>query len=122
MTEINKRRHPRCSKDTSISFATFNKKKQYQALTRNYCRTGMYFEAEKRLQPGLIIQIRPVDCTAEHQAGKVAPYYCTKVLPGEPSCLELKTLVLAQVRRCTIISDVRPYRYGIGVEYVSPAV
>jgi|GEM_PF-390428 len=122
MTEINKRRHPRCSKDTSITFVYFNQKKEYQALSRNYCRSGMYFETEKKLQPGLIIQIRPVDCASDQQAGMALPYYCTKVLPGEPSCLELKTFVHAQVRRCTRISDVGPYRYGIGVEYVSPAV
>jgi hypothetical protein len=88
----------------------------------------MYIESDKPLSPGTTIVIRTPGCgTADNRQGSSsesgpAAYYCKDTrLPSE-ACQELKTIVVAEVKRCEIFKDLNRERYGIGVHYLSPAV
>jgi len=44
MNDPNRRRYPRCEKDTAITYAFLHKTDHYDAIARNYSSHGMYFE------------------------------------------------------------------------------
>ena len=123
-----RRRNKRCNEDTGIVYSFINQAEQHAAVARNYSRFGMYFESDRPLPPGTTIVIRTLDCeTADNRYGSSfergpAAYYCKDTqLPSE-ACQELKTLVVAEVKRCENCKDLNRERYGIGVHYISPAV
>jgi len=128
MEEKERRRHKRCEEDTGILYSFLNQTKHRAALARNYSRFGMYFESNRPLTPGTTIVIRTLGCdtTDEHYADSFEqgpePYYCKDSLLKSEACRELKTLVVAQVKRCEICNDLNEERYGISVQYISPAV
>ena len=121
MYTYEKREHQRCNIDTSVLFSFFHQSNTYSAVARNYSHTGMYFETDKKLQPGIIIMIRPLTCglksSTEHQ-----PVYCGHGSKKEPACHQLKSMVSGRVTRCQRIGSADPAQYGIAVEYVSPSV
>lgn len=123
-----RRRHRRCSEDTGIVYSFFNQTKQHAAVARNYSRFGMYFESDRPLPPGTTIVIRTLDCNnaGDRDGGSFergpAAYYCKDNQLTSEVCRELKTLVVAEVNRCENCKDFSRERYGIGVNYISPAV
>lgn len=128
MEKNERRRNKRCNQDTAIVYSYFNQTEQHDALARNYSRLGMFFETDRPLAPGTTIVIRTLGCdTADHRYGSgfksgPAAFYCKDAqLPSE-SCQELKTLVVAEVKRCENCKDLNREHYGIGVHYMSPAV
>ena len=128
MEEQERRRHRRCNEDTGIVYSFFNQTEQHAAVARNYSRFGMYFESDRPLPPGTTIVIRTLDCnTAGDRDGcsferGPAAYYCKDNQLTSEVCRELKTLVVAEVNRCENCKDLNRERYGIGVNYISPAV
>jgi hypothetical protein len=128
MEKKERRGNKRCNEDTEIVYSFFNQTKQHTAVARNYSRFGMYFETDRPLPLGTTIVIRTQCCDiADSQYGSTfergpAPYYCKDVqLPSE-ACQELKTLVVAEVKRCDYCKELNREHYGIGVHYMSPAV
>ena len=128
MEEQERRRHRRCNEDTGIVYSFFNQTEQHAAVARNYSRFGMYFESDRPLPPGTAIAIRTLDCntTGDRDGSSFergpAAYYCKDThLPSE-ACQELKTFVVAEVKRCENCKDLNRERYGIGVHYISQAV
>lgn len=128
MGKKERRRNTRCNEDTGIVYSFFNQTKQHAAVARNYSRFGMYFETDRPLPPGTTIVIRTLDCdVADNRDGSSfergpAAYYCKDTqLPSE-ACQELKTSVVAEVKRCENCKDLNREHYGIGVHYMSPAV
>jgi hypothetical protein len=128
MEKKERRRNKRCTEDTGILYSIFNQAEQHAAVARNYSRYGMYFESDRPLTPGTTIVIRIPDCdTANNRHGSSietgpAAYYCKDTqLPSE-ACRELKTLVVAEVKRCENCKDLDRERFGIGVHYISPPV
>ena len=127
--EIQERReHPRCNEDTGIVYSFINKSEHHAAVARNYSRLGMYFESDTPLAPGTIIVIRTLGCDAagDLDAGSVdkgpVPYYCKDSRLTPEPCREIKSLVTAQVKRCQKTSVKDGESYGIGVQFVRPAV
>jgi len=122
-----RRRHKRCNEDTGVVYSFFNQAELHAALARNYSRFGMYFESDRPLTPGTIIVIRTPDCdTADEYHGRSfeggsAAYFCKDTRQTSKECRELKTLVVAEVKRCEDHSEVKRERYGIGVHFISPA-
>lgn len=128
MEKKERRRNKRCNEDTSIVYSFFNQTREHAALARNYSRWGMYFETDKPLPPGTTIVIRALGCdVADNGIGSSlksgpAAFYCKNTqLPSE-ACRELKTLVVAEVKRCENCKDLDRERYGIGVQYIRYAV
>ena len=78
------------------------------------------------MSPGTIILIRTLGCDIENrysnrfERGPTA-YFCKDAELISEACKELKTLVVAEVKRCENCRDLSEY-YGIGVHYISPAV
>jgi len=128
MGKKERRRNKRCNEDTEIVFSFFNQTKKHAAVARNYSRFGMYFESDRPLPPGTTIVIRTLGCdTADNRHGSSfergpAAYYCKDTQPPSEACQELKTLVVAEAKRCENCRDLNRERYGIGVHYISPAV
>ena len=126
MEKKERRRNKRCSEVTEIVYSFFNQTKQHAALIRNYSRYGMYFESDIPLPPGTTIVIRYLGCGANNRDGdsleeKPAAYYCKDINSVSAACQEIKTLVVAEVKRCDNFKDLKRERYGIGVHYISPA-
>ena len=128
MEKKDRRRNKRCNEDTGIVYSFFNQTEQHAALARNYSRFGIYFESDRPLPPGTTIVIRTLDCeTTDNQYSSSfergpAAYYCKDTqLPSE-ACQELKTHVVAEVKRCENCNDLNRERYGIGVHFISSAV
>ena len=122
-----RRRHPRCNLNRKIEFSRGSQKQIYRALAKNHSRYSLYFESGTALVPGTLLFIRPTGDGSK--AGEIArlesrPLSENPIAPKQPpvSCSELKMVVVAQVRRCAEISGSGNAFYGIGVEYVSPAV
>jgi hypothetical protein len=128
MGKKERRRNKRCNEDTGIVYSFFNQNKQHAAVARNCSRFGIYFETDRPLPPGTTIVIRTLGCdTADNQYGSSfergpAANHCKDTqLPSE-ACRELKTLVVAEVKRCENCKDLNRERYGIPAHYISPAV
>ena len=124
MEKKERRRNKRCYEDTGIVYSFINQAEQHAAVARNYSRFGMYFESDRPLPPGTTIVIRTLGCdTAVNRVGSSlergpATYYCKDAqLPSE-ACQELKTLVVAEVKRCDNFKDPIRERYGISVHYL----
>ena len=83
--------------------------------------------SDRPLPPGTTIVIRTPGCDADNRYGSnfkrgPAAYYCKDAqLPSE-TCQELKTLAVAEVKRCENCKDLNREHYGIGVYYISPAL
>lgn len=128
MKKKERRRNKRCNEDTGVVYSFFNHTEQHAAVARNYSKSGMYFETDRPLPPGTAIVIRTRECDdVDHPDGSrperaAAAYYCkaAQLLPA--ACRELNTLVVAEVKRCEDCSDLDRERYGIGVQYMRPAV
>ena len=127
MEKKERRRNKRCNEDTRIVYSFFNQTEQHAGLARNYSRFGMYLESDRPLPPGTTIVIRTLGCVANNRYGSSfkrgpADNYCKNALLPSEACQELKTLVVAEVKRCENCKDLNRERYGIGVYYISPAV
>lgn len=128
MKQKERRRHKRCNEDTEIVYSFFNRTEKHAAVSRNYNRFGIYFESERPLSPGTAIVIRTLGCNTADSHGRGGfergplSYYCKDTQRTSEVCRELKTLVVAEVKRCEPFKDLKRNRYGIGVRYVSPAV
>ncbi|MGD8212157.1 MAG: hypothetical protein PVF32_20005 [Desulfobacterales bacterium] len=128
MEKKDRRRSKRCNEDTGILYSFFNQTEQHAALARNYSRFGIYFESDRPLSLGTIIVIRTLDCETDDNLdggsfeGGPAAYYCKNTQPRSEECQELKTLVVAEVNRCENCKDLERKNYGIGVNFVNPAV
>ena len=128
MEKQERRRHKRCEEDIGIVYSFLNQTKQYAGLARNYSRFGMYFESNRSLTPGTTIVIRTLSCDTAggRDAGSFAPgpepFHCEDSRLKSEACREIKTLVVAQVKRCENCNVINEERYGIGVHYISPAV
>jgi hypothetical protein len=122
-----RRRNKRCNEDTGIVYSFFNQTIQHAAMARNYSRYGMYFKSDRTLSPGTIILIRTLGCDIKNgysnrfERGPTA-YLCKDAELISEACKELKTLVVAEVKRCENCKDLNREYYGIGVHYISPAV
>ena len=81
----------------------------------------MYFEAHKSLAPGTLIVIRYDACNAAGDP-ETAPIFCSGDTAASGACQELKTQVTGEVKRCEKLEEATTLRYGIAVQYVSPAV
>ena len=121
MDEINRRRHPRCVKNTAIIYSFLNQTKQHEAIASNYSRSGMYFEAQKSLAPGTLILVRYDGCNPAADP-ETAPVFCSGDTAASEACQELKTQVTAEVKRCEKLEEATKSRFGIAVKYISPAV
>ena len=123
MTE-DRRKTKRCSEDTGIMYSIFNQTMKHGAVALNYSRSGMYFESDRPLAPGTTIIIRTQSC--DHAAGPDStgyekgptPYYCRDTQSVSEACRELKTIGVAEVKRCETRPDSKPDRYGIAVHYI----
>ena len=93
-------------------------------VVRNYSRFGMYFETDRTISPGTLIVIQPLACGCVSSWDISAHSYRADAENGEGSaaCRQLKTLVVAQVKRCEKVSLAELECQGIAVHYVSPAV
>lgn len=123
-----KRRHSRCGMDREIVFWFGNQTQIHHGLAKNYGRFSLYFESTTALASGTLLFIRTAgggsgefsDAGKSSEVTALADRDDHKRIPG--ACSELKTLVVAQVRRCVEITNSSGTLYGTGVEYVSPAV
>ena len=128
MEKKERRKNKRCDQDTGIVYSYFNQTEQHAALARNYSRFGMFFETERPLTPGTTIVIRTICCNTAHEsnAGSIEqapePYYCKASPLKSKTCQEIKTHVVAEVKRCENCKDLNREHYGIGVHYMSPTV
>jgi len=123
MPVSNARKHPRCRHNTAVVISFLNRSTEYGGIAKNYSQTGMYIESRKALKPGTLIQIRPLGCESpQAQRESSAPYYCAGPAPEEAECRQLKTLVVAEVKRCDELGAADDPRYGLAVHYISPAV
>ena len=129
MEKKERRSNERCNEDTGIVYSFFNQTEQHAAVARNYSRSGMYLETDRPLPPGTTIVIRTLDCdVADNRYGSSfaragpAAYYCKAAQLLPEACRELNTLVVAEVKRCENCSDLNRERYGIGLQYIRPAV
>jgi len=128
MEKKERRKNKRCDQDTGIAYSFFNQTAQHAAVARNYSRSGMYFESVRPLTPGATIVIRTIGCNTAHDssASRIErvpePYYCKDSTPKSEICQEIKTHVVAEVKRCENCKDLNREHYGIGVHYMSPAV
>jgi len=127
MEKKERRRNKRCNEDMGIVYSYFNQTKQHAAVAKNFSRFGMYFESDRPLSIGTTIVIRYLGCDADNRDsssldGEPASYYCKDSKLVSEACREIKTLVVAEVKRCENCNDLNKERYGIGVHYISPAV
>ena len=128
MEKKERRRNKRCNEDTGIVYSFINQAEQHAAVARNYSRFGMYFESDRPLPPGTTIVIRTLGCdTADNRYGSSlergpAVYYCKDTQQPSEECQEIKTLVVAEVKRCENCKDLNSEHYGIAVHYMGPAV
>ena len=120
MIERKKRQHPRCVKDTAITYHFFNHPTQNEAIARNYSRFGMYFEAQQSLAPGTIVVIRSYGCN-DPVDPDFAPAYCSGGREALEACQELKMQVFGEVKRCEMLEATTEQRFGIAVRYIGPA-
>jgi hypothetical protein len=128
MEKKERRKNKRCHENRRIVYSFINQTKQHAAVARNYSRFGMYFESNRPLSPGTNIVIRTLGCdTAGNRyggsfdRGPAADDRKDTQLPSE-ACWELKTLVVAEVKRCVNSKDLNREKYGVAVHYISPAV
>ncbi len=123
-----RRRNKRCNQDTEIVYSLFNQTERHAAAVRNYSKFGMFFETDRPLPLGTTIVIRTLGCAiAGNRYGSgfesgPAGFYCKDAQPPSESCKELKTIVVAEVKRCENCKDLNREYYGIGVHYMNPAV
>lgn len=129
MKKEERRKHNRCDQDTAIFYSFVNQTEQRTGLARNYSRSGMYFESDTPLLPGASIVIRATDCRVgdkDERPSKGIPeaYYCKTADSSslDNTCAEIKTHVLAEVKRCERLKNQNSGRYGVGVHYISPAI
>jgi hypothetical protein len=125
MTEtVEKRRHPRCSVDREIIFSHGSQTEFYRGLARNHGRFSLYFESSTKLVPGILLFIRSVGAgSAEGSAaGNTQASADLHIERTTGACSELKTQVVAQVKRCLEIAGSGETFYGTAVEFIDPAV
>lgn len=128
MEKQERRRHKRCNRPVSIVYSIFNRTEQRAAVALNYNKLGMYFESDRPLPSGTTIVIRALGCHTTDNLGsggiegKPSAFYCKDTQLNSELCQELKTLVVAEVKRCDDCKDFKTERYGIGVQYIRPAV
>ncbi len=128
MEKQERRRHQRCNRPVSIVYSIFNRTEQRAAVALNYNRLGMYFESDRPLPSGSTIVIRALGCHTSEDLwgggikGKPSAFYCKETQLNSELCQELKTLVVAEVKRCDKSKDSKTEHYGIGVQYICPAV
>ena len=122
-----RRRHSRCNLNRKIEFSHGSQTQFHRGLAKNHSRYSLYFESAMALVPGTLLFIRTTGDGST--AGEIVrlesrPLSENHIAPKHPpvACSELKTVVVAQVRRCVEISGSGNAFYGTGVEYVSPAV
>lgn len=126
--ETERRESSRCHDEVGIAFSFLNTKKRYMGVARNYSRFGMYFETDRVLSPGTLIVIQPLTCEEDDSCGTessrdmLAASERGDARSNFTACRQLKTLVVAQVKRCEKVHVAELECYGIGVNYVSPAV
>ena len=101
-----KRRHERTDDDSVIIYASEDKEFFFGAQMRNYSESGMYFESEWPLEPGLIIYTMRSTPDADYV------YY----RPDAPQSRDSEQS-LARVRWCRKIEHDEGLRFGIGIEY-----
>lgn len=127
--ETDRRRSRRCQQELGIAFSFLNTQERYMGVVRNYSRFGMYFETDRTLSPGTLIVIQPLTCNdadacVTGSAWDIAArsYRADPgIAPITAACGQLKTLVVAQVKRCEKVLLAELECQGIGVHYVSPA-
>jgi hypothetical protein len=120
MTPSDRRKHPRCSQATAVFYHFLNKLQRHEALVRNYSRFGMYLETDHALAPGTIIVIRSKSCGAGGDP-EFEPAYCSINRAVSDACQELKTQVMAEVKRCEALKEGTVPLFGIALRYISPA-
>ena len=111
-----------------IIFLYGNQTEYHHGMARNHSRLSLYFESARALVPGTLIFIRttsgewpePTDTGKQEEIKPPAGLNDTD--EQGPVCRELKTVVTAEVKRCVRIADSNAATFGIGAEYVSPAV
>lgn len=122
-----RRKTRRYVQNVPISYFFLNKTESYSAVARNFSRFGMYFETDRPLGTRTMIGIRTLGCGPSHPSGaegrddKPPQDHGGGVHPDDNGCMDLKTLVVAEVKRCEK-TDAGEGRYGIGVHFMSPAV
>jgi hypothetical protein len=128
--ETERRKSSRCHQEVGIAFSFLNTKERHLGVARNFSRFGMYFETDRTLGVGTLIVIQPLICDDADNCGtgsswdRAARSYrvAADTGPNSAACRLLKTLVVAQVKRCEKAYLAELECYGIGVHYVSPAV
>lgn len=127
MQTLEQRKTKRYVQDARIVFFFLNRAEENRALARNFSRSGMYFEAARPLAAKTLIGIRTIECVPANPAGgseeqeRASEQTGSGVPPDERGCINLKSLVVAEVKRCEPTHG-GAARYGIGVHFVSPAV
>ena len=114
--------------DRQIVFTYGSRTQFYPGRARNHSRFSLYFESHTPLVPGTLLFIRTVG--DDSTAATVSDAEEDRSTPAGPddshritqACSELKSQVVAQVRRCVEITGSGYTVYGTGVEFVSPAV
>ncbi len=128
MEKKERRRYTRCNQDTRIFFSIFNSSAHHEAVARNYSGFGMYFESDRSLSPGTVILIKTLGCDdpGDREAGSFegapVPYYCRDFRLSSEACRDLKSIAVAEVRRCEICRGNCRGHFGISVQYAAPPV
>jgi hypothetical protein len=105
--KMEKRGEKRFTESKSIVFSPFSIKNWSARSSRvgNFSSNGMYFMANRALQPGATIYIRAENGSTPKR--------------GQKDSGQLRTTTLAQVKWCQpVASDSFGFRFGIGVKYL----
>jgi hypothetical protein len=127
MQTLEHRKTKRYVQDAQIAFFFLNRTEEHSAVARNFSRSGMYFETDRPLAVRTLIGIHAKGCGPAHPSDGAEDRRSASsqtpgdLLPEERGCIHLKSLVVAEVKRCELTHG-GAGRYGIGVHFVSPAV
>jgi hypothetical protein len=103
---MEKRGEKRHTESASIIFSPFSIQNWSDNSSKvgNFSSNGMYFAANRSLQPGATIYIRAENSLTSKR--------------GDDSSGQLRTTTLAQVRWCRPVAEDSGFRFGIGVKYL----
>jgi hypothetical protein len=104
--------------ETGMTLALLNQTDEIAILAKNYSRSGVYFESQRKLRRGTVIVLRAMDCANENNfpTSIPRPFFCTGVVPESKACRELRFPTVAWVTRCDKLAIAGRERYGVAAD------
>ena len=110
---MERRREQRCVKDVGMHYSLLNHTTEHPVVIRNFSKSGLYFESNQSLQPGVLVVLRSIDGD-KRVDNKILPSFAMQNNDPE-SCSTYRSHTLVSVKRSTKLEKTDGQNsFGIG--------